>query len=162
VILPSPGTQHYEVSVTDTSTGAYRTDVQDVALVFTPPAARGVPERRVDLTEGTEPWAWGGTGAYTPVLGDWTLEVVVRRMGEPDESATFDLPVTEPLPPAVVPPADTGIGVPPPAWMAVVGAPGRSRWLARSHRAARPAGGRRGLRASGQQATRPSMRESRG
>ena len=130
VILPSPGTQHYEVSVTDTSTGAYRTDVQDVALVFMPPAASGMPERRVDLTAGTEPWAWGGTGAYTPVVGDWTLEVVVRRMGEPDESATFDLPVTEPLPPAVVPPADTGIGVPPPlGWLWAVLPAGAAGWL---------------------------------
>jgi mono/diheme cytochrome c family protein len=40
------------------------------------------------------------------------LEVLVRRVGERDESATFDLPVGEPLPPTVVPPRDTGIGVP--------------------------------------------------
>jgi copper transport protein len=130
VILPSPGTQHYEVSVSDTSTGGYRTDVQAVALVFMAPAASGLPERRVDLTEDAEPWTWGGTGAYTPAVGDWTLEVVVRRAGEPDESASFDLPVTEPLPPAVVPPADTGIGVPTPlGWVWTVLPAGAAGWF---------------------------------
>jgi len=122
VILPAPGNQQYQVSVEDAVSGVYRTDVQKVILVFAAPAASGLPDQRVDLEPGAEPWLWGTSGAYTPIVGDWTIEVLVRRIGERDEAATFDLPVRKPLPPTAVPPRDTGIGVPPPLallWVAL-------------------------------------------
>ena len=130
VILPAPGDQRYQVVVTDAEGATYRTDVQKVILVFGPPVGSGLPDERIDLEQGTDASLWQASGAYTPILGDWTLEVVVRRVGERDESAHFDLPVTEPLPPAVVPPADTGIGVPLPLawlWTALPGGP--AGWL---------------------------------
>jgi mono/diheme cytochrome c family protein len=130
IIRPAPGEQRYQVSVTDTVTHAYRTDVQEVFLVFGPPEESDLPEERVGLEPGTAPWLWSTRGAFTPTVGDWSLEVVVRRLGEPDESAMFDLPVAEPLPPAVVPPPDTGIGVPLPLawlWLALPG--GAAGWL---------------------------------
>lgn len=130
VILPSPGNQHYQVSVADAASGAYRLDLRQVVLVFGPPEASGLPEERVDLVQGTEPWLWGASGAFTPVVGDWRLEVLVRRAEEPEESASFDLPVTEPLSPAIVPPPDTGIGVPLPlAWLWVTLPDGPAGWI---------------------------------
>ena len=130
VILPAPGEQQYEVSVADATTGDYRTDVQKVFLVYGAPTASGLPEQRVELEAGTAPWLWGISGDYTPIVGDWRLEVLVRRVGERDESASFDLPVSEPLPPAVVPPPDTGIGVPLPlAWIWVALPAGSAGWL---------------------------------
>jgi copper transport protein len=130
VILPSPGDQRYQVVVTDADGAAYRTDVQKVILVFGPPAGSGLPDERVELDQGADPSLWEASGAYTPILGDWTLEVVVRRVGERDESAHFDLPVTEPLPPAAVPPTDTGIGVPLPlAWLWAALPRGPAAWL---------------------------------
>jgi mono/diheme cytochrome c family protein len=118
------------VVVTDAEGAGYRTDVQKVILVFGPPASSDLPDERVELEHGTDPFLWETSGAYTPILGDWTLEVIVRRVGERDESAHFDLPVTEPLPPAVVPPADTGIGVPLPlAWLWAALPRGQAGWL---------------------------------
>jgi methionine-rich copper-binding protein CopC/mono/diheme cytochrome c family protein/uncharacterized membrane protein len=130
VILPTPGNQRYQVSVADAATGAYRTDVQKVILVFTAPPESGLPDQRVDLQQGADPWLWGTSGAYTPIVGDWKLEVLVRRVGERDESTSFDLPVVQPLPPTLVPPPDTGIGVPLPlAWLWVALPPGPAGWL---------------------------------
>lgn len=130
VILPAPGNQQYQVSVADAATDAYRTDVQKVILFFGAPAGSGRPEQQVDLQEGADPWLWTTSGAYTPIVGDWTLDVLVRRVGERDESTAFGLPVTEPLPPAVVPPPDTGIGVPLPlAWLWVALPTGPAGWL---------------------------------
>lgn len=130
VILPIPGNQRYQVSVADTASGAYRTDVQKVILVFSAPAQSGLPDQRVDLQQGADPWIWGTRGAYTPVVGDWKLEVLVRRIGERDESTSFDLPVVQPLPPTLVPPPDTGIGVPlPMGWLWVALPPGAAGWL---------------------------------
>jgi copper transport protein len=130
VILPTPGNQRYQVSVADAATGAYRTDVQKVILVFSAPADSGLPDQRVDLQQGADPWLWGTSGAYTPIVGDWTLEVLVRRIGELDESTRFDLPVVQPLPPTLIPPPDTGIGVPlPMAWLWVTLPPGAAGWL---------------------------------
>jgi copper transport protein len=114
VSLPSPGSARYQVAVADAATGADRTDVQRVILVFTPPAESGLPAGRVELEQAGEPWLWGTSGVYTPVVGTWQLEVVVRRLGELDESTSFELPVLLPLPPQRVPPPDTGFGVPMP------------------------------------------------
>jgi mono/diheme cytochrome c family protein len=130
VILPTPGNQRYQVSVADAATGADRTDVQKVILVFTAPPESGLPDQRVDLQPGADPWLWGTSGAYTPIVGDWKLDVLVRRVGERDESTSFDLPVVQPLPPTLIPPPDTGIGVPlPMAWLWVALPPGLAGWL---------------------------------
>ncbi len=112
ISLPAPGSQRYQVAVADASTGAYRTDVQRVILVFTPPPDSGLAAERVELEPGTEPGLWGTAGAYTPVVGSWQLEVIVRREGLRDEATAFGLPVTLPLPPQAVPPPDIGAGVP--------------------------------------------------
>lgn len=112
VNLPSPGEQQYQISVADATTGSYRTDVQRAFLVFSPPPDSGLASERVQLTSAADPGLWGTTGAYTPVVGSWQVEVVVRRAGVRDESVAFEVPVTEPLPPRQVPPPDIGVGVP--------------------------------------------------
>jgi copper transport protein len=130
IILPAPGEQLYQVSVADAATDDYRTDVQKVILVFGAPEGSGLPDQRVELHPGVTPWVWVIRGAYTPVVGDWHLEVLVRRVGERDESASFDLPIAEPLPPALVSAPDTGVGVPLPlAWLWVALPQGPAGWL---------------------------------
>ncbi|HEX2194777.1 MAG TPA: copper resistance protein CopC [Candidatus Limnocylindria bacterium] len=114
VNLPSPGPQRYQVAVTDPQTGAYRSDVQRVFLRFVPPRGAELAEERVQLEPSNDAGLWGTAGAYTPVIGQWELEVIVRRAGELDESVSFPLDVVEPLPPQQVPPPDTGTGVPVP------------------------------------------------
>jgi copper transport protein len=109
--LPSPGNQRYQVGVADVETGQPRTDVQRVIMQFVPPADSGLTEERVTLNEGTDPGLWGTTGTYTPVVGDWQVEVIVRRLGLRDESTSFDVPIAEPRPPESLPPPDTGVGV---------------------------------------------------
>jgi copper transport protein len=130
VILPAPGEQQYQVSVADRASGDYRTDVQKVILVFGAPKGSGLPDQRVELEQGAAPWTWGVRGPYTPIVGDWSLEVLVRRVGQLDEATSFDLPVAEPLPPAVVSPPDTGVGVPLPlAWLWAGLPAGAAAWL---------------------------------
>jgi mono/diheme cytochrome c family protein len=119
VNLPAPGNQRYQVGVADLQTGRPRTDVQRVFLTFTPPEGSGLTPERIQLEEATLPGLWGAQGAYTPLIGEWELEVIVRRVGEQDETSHFALPVAEPRPPEAVPPPDTGVGVPGPliaAW----------------------------------------------
>jgi copper transport protein len=111
--LPAPGNQRYQVGVADLDTGQPRTDVQRVFMVFTPPADSGLTVERVQLNEGDDPGLFGATGVYTPVVGDWQLEVIVRRVGLRDASSSFSVPVAEPRPPESVPPSDTGVGVSP-------------------------------------------------
>jgi len=119
---PAPGAQRYQVGVADLATGAPRTDVQRVILVFDPPAGSGLASERVELEAGADPALWGTQGAYTSVVGEWDLEVIVRRIGELDESVSFPLTVSEPNPPETIPPPDIGVGVPAPlaaAWRAL-------------------------------------------
>jgi putative copper export protein/mono/diheme cytochrome c family protein len=130
VNLPAPGNQLYQVSVTDAQTGAYRTDVQRVYLALTPPAGSQLSEERIQLEPSADPEVWALRGAYTPVVGTWTLEVIVRREGLRDEAASFPLSVTEPRPPDPMPPPDIGVGIPLPlaALWAVLPA-GSAGWL---------------------------------
>jgi copper transport protein len=127
VNLPAPGVQRYQVSVADGETGAYRDDVQRVFLEFFPPAGSGLAPGRAQLEPSdVAPGLWGVSGAYTPVVGAWELEVIVRRAGERDERVAFPLEVVQPLPPQRVPPPDTGIGVPIPVallWTALPAEP---------------------------------------
>lgn len=113
VNLPAPGDQRYQVSVADSQTGAYRNDVQRVFLEFVPPAASGLAPERIQLEPSdVAPGLWGSSGAFTPVVGAWELEVILRRAGERDEAVSFPLTVVQPLPPQRVPPPDTGMGIP--------------------------------------------------
>ncbi len=114
VDVPSPGSQQYQLSVADATTGAYRSDVQKVFLVFSPPSGSNLPSKRVELQPQGPPGLWGTSGAYTPLLGEWKLGVVVRRAGVLDDRTTFQLPVVRALPPQRVPPPDTGVRVPAP------------------------------------------------
>jgi copper transport protein len=114
VNLPAPGNQRYQVVVADAETGRPPDDVEEVSLNFIPPADSGLPATRVDLVPQEGPGLYGAAGMYTPVIGDWSVEVTIRRQGAGDESLTFGLPVSEPLPQRRVPPPDTGVGVPAP------------------------------------------------
>jgi methionine-rich copper-binding protein CopC/putative copper export protein/mono/diheme cytochrome c family protein len=114
VNLPAPGSQRYQVGVADLASGHPRTDVQRVFLVFAPPDGSDLAAERVQLNQGADPGVWGVQGAYTPVIGDWGLDVIVRRVGERDEMVHLDLPVAEARPPETVPPPDIGVGEPMP------------------------------------------------
>jgi mono/diheme cytochrome c family protein len=71
----------------------------------------------VALQRTADPSVWAASGAYTPVLGDWRMDVVVQRSPAPDAAASFSLPVAEPIAPQRVPPPDVGLGVPAPIGM---------------------------------------------
>jgi mono/diheme cytochrome c family protein len=114
VSVPSPGDQTYQVTVRDTTNGLPRPDVQKVFLTFVPPPASDLPPERVELEPGEIAGLFSVGGAHTPVVGEWGLEVAVRRAGALDESAAFAMGVVEPSPPLAGPPPDTGIGVPAP------------------------------------------------
>ncbi len=130
ISLPSPGEQQYQLSIADAASGADVTDVQKVFMVFTPPPDSNLPAERIELKAQPPPGLWSVDGAYTPIVGDWTLGVIVRREGQRDVSTSFALPVQQPLPPQRVPPPDDGIQVPAPVaalWLVVPsGTPG---WL---------------------------------
>jgi mono/diheme cytochrome c family protein len=128
--VPSPGTQSYQALVGASSDGSRLDDIQRVFMTFVPPAGSGLSQERVTLAPATPPGLYSATGAHTPVVGEWQLEVTVRRAGVPDVAVPFDLPVALPLPPEQLPPVDTGIGVPGPLgflWRFVPGPP--FEWL---------------------------------
>ena len=112
--VPSPGTQAYQVLVGAAADGSPVDDIQRVFLTFVPPEGSGLSEERVTLEPTTPPGLFEAAGAHTPVVGEWQLEVTVRRAGVSDAELAFDLPVRLPLPTEQVPPVDTGIGVPAP------------------------------------------------
>jgi mono/diheme cytochrome c family protein len=113
--VAAPGNQRYQVAITDRSTGQPRADVQKVFLRFIPPAETELAEQRIELPAApNEPGLYQATGAFTPVVGEWALDVIVRRSGELDERVEFALPVVDPVEPQLVPPPDTGIDVPVP------------------------------------------------
>ncbi|MCV0403607.1 MAG: copper resistance protein CopC [Chloroflexi bacterium] len=114
VSVPAPGSQSYQVTVRDVASGAPRDDIQRVFLAFTPPEDSGLAQQRVELEPGELEGLYAARGAYTPVVGEWEMDVVVRREGALDESVAFGMLVEEPSPPIVAPPPDTGLGVPGP------------------------------------------------
>ena len=114
VSVPAPGRQTYQVVVRDAASGVPRPDVQKVFLAFTPPAESGLAAERVELEAGEIGGLYATAGARTPVVGEWTVEVIVRRAGERDEPVAFGMRVDEPSPPRIGPPPDTGVGVPAP------------------------------------------------
>lgn len=131
VNVPAPGNQQYEVAINDAESGSPRLDVQKVFLVFTPPTDSGLPSERIEMDpSSTVPALYTARGVYTPVDGDWRLDVVVRRHGAPDESIGFDLAVRSPGPTEQAPSADTGVGVPAPlAVLWPILPPGPLAWL---------------------------------
>jgi copper transport protein len=112
VTLPAPGNQQYQVAVADAGSGAPPTNLQKVFLRFVPPSGSGLPSERIELAAQPEPGLYAVSGAYTPTIGAWTVDAVVRRAGQRDASVSFPLSVIQPLPPKRVPPPETGIGVP--------------------------------------------------
>ena len=114
VSVPSPGGQTYQVAVSDAESGEPVTDLQRVFIRFEPPGDAGLAEERVQLDPTELPGLYETGGAYTPVVGEWTIEVILREAGEPDASVAFEVPVETPPPPEQLPPADTGIGTPAP------------------------------------------------
>ena len=111
---PAPGRQTIQVSITEQDGGLPAEDVQKVFAVLAPPPDTGFPAQRLELAAGEVPGLFTVTGTNTPVVGEWSLELIVRRAGELDESISFDLPVSTPATPEARPPPDTGIGVPAP------------------------------------------------
>jgi len=158
VTLPAPGNQQYQVAVADATSGAPPPNLQKVFLRFVPPSGSALPAERIELSAQSLPGMYAVSGAYTPTVGAWSVDTIVRRAGEQDGSVTFPLPVIQPLPPQRVPPPDTGIGVPLPlgvlwallphgplSWLptilgllavAAVGLAARRRTLSREWRAA--------------------------
>jgi copper transport protein len=114
VSVPAPGDQSYQVTVRDATDGRPRRDVQKVFLTFTPPDESGLPPERVELEAGAFDGLFVTGGAHTPLIGEWGLDVTVRRIGARDESVSFGMEVSEPSPPLVGLPPDTGVGVPAP------------------------------------------------
>ena len=115
VDVPTPGPQRYLVTVADAESGQPRNDIQLVFLDVTPPPESDLPPERIDLEQDASfPTLYSADGAYLSTEGDWEVAVVVRRAGALDERVAFDVPVTTPAPPQLVPPPDTGIGVPGP------------------------------------------------
>lgn len=115
VSVPSPGDQTYQVAVSDPETGTPIEDLQRVFFVFTPPVDAELGEQRVPAEPVAErPGLFEATGAYTSVVGEWQVGVVLRRAGVPDDEVAFELPVELPPPPERLPPEDTGMDVPAP------------------------------------------------
>ena len=114
VSVPSPGGQTYQVAASEPDTGEPVTDLQRVYLRFVPPTESGLAEQRAELTATDLPGLYEVAGAYTPVVGAWGIEAILRRPGVTDASVSFELPIRSTPPPEQLPPADTGIGTPGP------------------------------------------------
>ena len=117
VSVPAPGTQSYQVTVRNAQDGRPRPDVQKVFLTLTPPAETDLAAQRIQLDPAELDGLYTTSGPHTPIVGDWSLDVIVRRTGARDETASFSMLVNEPSEPIVVPPPDTGVGVPAPLAM---------------------------------------------
>ena len=114
VSVPAPGNQSYQVTVRDGEDGRPPPDMQAVFLTLTPPRGSGLATERIELDAGELDGLYAATGAYTPIAGDWGLDVIVRRSEAPEAIVSFGMLVNEPNEPIVARPADTGVGVPAP------------------------------------------------
>jgi copper transport protein len=129
VSLPAPGTQSYRVTIRHPGSTA-SPPVQKVFLAFTPPSDADLPSERVELEPDELGGPWSASGPHTPFVGEWTVELIVRRQGVLDASFAFELDVIDPGPGELGPPPDTGVGVPGPlaaAWAVVPSGP--AGWL---------------------------------
>jgi mono/diheme cytochrome c family protein len=112
VSLPAPGQQAYRVTLRRADSEAPPPDVQKVFLTFAAPAGAGLAEQRVELVEDELGGLWLAAGPYTPLVGDWSLELTIRRSGALDESVSVPLTVLDPGAAQLGPPPDSGIGAP--------------------------------------------------
>ncbi len=130
VDLPEPGVQSYSFAVADPETGAGREDVAQVIVTFVPPPGAALPSNTELATPTRQPFIWTLRGAYTPVVGNWELEIVVRRGRLEEDRMAAPLAVREVLrSPRPLPPPTTGGQVlgalaAPSAWLP----PGAAGW----------------------------------
>ncbi len=108
VDLPEPGVQSYSFAISDPTTGAGREDVSQVTVSFIPPVGSDLPTDVVLAQPGSQPWLWELRGAYTPQVGTWELEVLVRRGRLEEDRVTFPVNVRQVLRPTPLPPSSTG------------------------------------------------------
>jgi len=108
VDLPEPGVQSYLFAISDPTTGAGREDVAQVTISFIPPAGSDLPTDVALAQRGSLPWIWELRGAYTPVVGTWELEVLVRRGRLVEDRVIFPLGVRRVLRATALPPTTTG------------------------------------------------------
>ena len=108
VDLPEPGVQSYSFAVSDAATGAGREDVAQVTLTFVPPPGSDLGSEVVLAEPAQQPWIWDAVGAYTPVVGTWTVDVEIRRGRLDADEVELLLPVRRVLHPTTLPPPTTG------------------------------------------------------
>lgn len=111
VDLPEPGIQSYSFAISDPTTGGGREDVSQVTVNFIPPAGSDLPTDVALAQAGSQPWLWELRGAYTPQVGTWELEVLVRRGRLDEDRVTFSVDVRAVLRPSQLPPPSTGTQV---------------------------------------------------
>ena len=111
VDLPEPGIQSYTFAISDPSTGAGRDDVSHVTVSFIPPPGSDLPTDVVMAQVASQPWLWELRGAYTPQVGTWELEVVVRRGGLEEDRISFPMDVRSVMRPSPLPPPSTGTSI---------------------------------------------------
>jgi copper transport protein len=108
VDLPEPGVQTYSFSIADPETGAGREDVVGVTITFVPPAESGL-DPDTELAEPTpQAWIWTMRGAFTPVVGTWTLEISVHRGRLIEDEVTAFVAVRQVVRTPLLPPPTTG------------------------------------------------------
>ncbi|MGI8998707.1 MAG: copper resistance protein CopC [Candidatus Limnocylindria bacterium] len=117
VSVPAPGRQSYQVTIRDATSGRPQSDIEGVALTFTPPAEIDRAPERVVLDTADLDALYTTSGAHTPIAGEWSLDISVVRTGRPDDTISFDMRVSEPSEPVITAPPATGVGVPAPLAM---------------------------------------------
>jgi copper transport protein len=108
VDLPEPGVQSYSFSVADPETGAARDDVAGVTVTFIPPASSDLPPSTELAGPTPQAWIWSMRGAFTPVVGTWTLEITVHRGRLLDDEMSALVAVRQVVRAPVLPPPTTG------------------------------------------------------
>ena len=107
VDLPQPGVQSYSFAVAD-PTGAGRNDVGQVTVTFFPPPGSTLPPSPQLAVPTRQPWIWTLRGAYTPVVGTWELEILVRRGPLVEDRMMVPLDVRQVVRSLPLPPPTTG------------------------------------------------------
>jgi copper transport protein len=108
VNLPEPGVQSYSFAVADAETGAGREDVAQLVVTFVPPPDSDLPPATEVAQPAQQPWIWTLNGAFTPVVGTWDLEILVRRGRLVEDRMTVPLNVRQVVRPLAFPPPTTG------------------------------------------------------
>ena len=108
VDLPEPGVQSYSFAVADPETGAGRSDVGQVTVTFFPPPGSDLPPSPQLAVPTRQPWIWTLRGAFTPVVGSWELEILVRRGPLVEDRMMVPLDVRQVVRPLPLPPPTTG------------------------------------------------------